>query len=975
MSNHLAPTDRPWLRRARSRAVRLSLVVAAAWVGALVAFPGATSAQVPAPAGALGGRVIDTLGTPIPGVVVHLAGTSHGGVTDGNGRYRIESIAAGSYVVNLRRLGFASDTFSVTIGASVVTAPDRSMRSAAAVLAGVVVKASPRLNETREAALARRDQADNFIVVQSGDEIRSLPNANAAEALARMPGISTERDEGEGKFVQIRGTEPRLSNVTINGAHVPGTEKSDRIPKLDDVPSDLLGALEVSETLRADMDADAIGGSVNLVTKLPEGAPRGYFAVQGGQQSQLNARQGQWSAMYGGRFGERQRLGALFGVTFDRNNRSIEDVEPAWSVDGARSFPVEWDQRDYIYGRTRGGGTGALDYRFDGGSSIGLRGLFSQFDNYGTRYRFDAAAGDDSSAAASGPSGIATGATFVRETSHRTPRERMYGLSLQGQTPTVPVSFTYGIDVAGTRQLSTNYRTNDFEYDGPGGNGLLLRYDGSDVQTPRYRFVSAADSAAALTASNYALAKYSLSDGLATGRDIGGRIDGTTRYSLGTAPSALQFGLKVRHETKSFVSNAASFSAVTPITMDKVLSSYSDPSFYTTIAPGFLMGPQASQGAIEAWENANPSAFKSTTNLSRNALGSYDGGETISAAYAMHTSDFGPMHVNVGLRAEVTNSRYTGHVASKPQGGAITVATTPGSQTYVDLFPSVQLKYALDERSDVRVAVTRGIARPNYIDLAPHLSGTTCTSCRNSFGNLSAGNPDLKPQRAWNFDLLGERYLTRAGLLSGGLFYKKIMGFVYDRDFVYDGPVSDFVGYLGTRPENGGDATLKGIEATYTQRLYMLPSYLAGFGVDINWTHTDSRAALLSDTASNAANLGKPVTRFAPLPRQAENIANVAGTYELGRVSARLAWQYQGQSIDSYGDGTPTPDGDTYFYPHAQIDASLVVTLTRDTQLQLQGLDLNNEVFGFFNGTPGHEYSIQREVYGRSFIVGVKYGF
>src|SRR5581483_9671414 len=163
----------------------------------------------------------------------------------------------------------------------------------------------------------KREQTDNFIVVQSGDEIRSLPNANAAEALARMPGVSTERDEGEGKFVQIRGTEPRLSNVTINGAHVPGTESGDRIPKLDDVPSDLLGAVEVSETLTADQDADAIGGSVNLVSKIPEDVPRGYFAIQGGMQSQLNAKQGQWSLMYGGRYGEQRKVGALLGVTFD----------------------------------------------------------------------------------------------------------------------------------------------------------------------------------------------------------------------------------------------------------------------------------------------------------------------------------------------------------------------------------------------------------------------------------------------------------------------------------------------------------------------------------------------------------------------------------------------------------------------------------------------------------------------------------
>ncbi len=177
------------------------------------------------------------------------------------------------------------------------------------MLAAILVRASPRLADTREAALAKQRSAGNIVTVMSGDEIRALPNANAAEAAARIPGVSTERDEGEGKFVQIRGTEPRLSNVTIDGVHIPGTQEGDRIVKLDDVPTDLLGAIEVAKTLTADMDADAIGGSVNLVTKTPQGSPRGYLAGQFGQSSLLDHTQGQGSATYGGRYGPEQDSG------------------------------------------------------------------------------------------------------------------------------------------------------------------------------------------------------------------------------------------------------------------------------------------------------------------------------------------------------------------------------------------------------------------------------------------------------------------------------------------------------------------------------------------------------------------------------------------------------------------------------------------------------------------------------------------
>jgi hypothetical protein len=158
------------------------------------------------------------------------------------------------------------------------------LRAIPVELKQVAVIASPRLNETPQPALDKKRKADNIVSVMSGEEIRALPNANAAEAAARIPGVSAERDEGEGKFVQIRGTEPRLSNVTVDGVHVPGTEKGDRIAKLDDVPTDLLGAIEVTKTLTADMEADAIGGSVKLMTKIPEGAPRGYLSGQVGSR-------------------------------------------------------------------------------------------------------------------------------------------------------------------------------------------------------------------------------------------------------------------------------------------------------------------------------------------------------------------------------------------------------------------------------------------------------------------------------------------------------------------------------------------------------------------------------------------------------------------------------------------------------------------------------------------------------------------
>jgi TonB-dependent receptor len=330
---------------------------------------------------------------------------------------------------------------------------------------------------------------------------------------------------------------------------------------------------------------------------------------------------------------------------------------------------------------------------------------------------------------------------------------------------------------------------------------------------------------------------------------------------------------------------------------------------------------------------------------------------------------------------EHTALTFSGNDASTPASapgkatGPQVVHRVTDTQDYTDLFPSAQVRYSVDDNSNVRLAVTRAIARANYSDLAPHVSGQICSTCALKFSNLSVGNPDLKPQHAWNLDLLGEHYVGASGVLSAGVFYKQITDFIYKRQFVYNGPATEFDGYYATAPANGGDGHLVGGEFDFSRRLDFLPGVPSGFGFDVNWTQVYSKAAIAKDTATTAATLGTPVVRFARLPRQSNSLGNFALTYDSPRVSGRAAWQYQGESITSYGDGTATPSGDNWFLPHSQLDASLTVELRSDVSLQLMGLNLNNAVFGFYNGNSQAQFSGQREYYGRSVIMSVKYGF
>jgi TonB-dependent receptor len=192
----------------------------------------------------------------------------------------------------------------------------------------VSVDAVRRGQETE--GIERTRTSENLVQVLSGDVITSLPNANVADALGRLPSVTLSRDEGEGVYVQVRGTEPRLTNVTINGITVPSPESGVRQVRLDALPADLVESVEINKTLAPNMDADGIGGSVNLKTNTAGDAPTFSLNGLGGHNTIIGGRYNdQFGATLGKRFGAARRLGTLFGFSYDYNGRGIDDIEPA----------------------------------------------------------------------------------------------------------------------------------------------------------------------------------------------------------------------------------------------------------------------------------------------------------------------------------------------------------------------------------------------------------------------------------------------------------------------------------------------------------------------------------------------------------------------------------------------------------------------------------------------------------------------
>jgi TonB-dependent receptor len=333
----------------------------------------------------------------------------------------------------------------------------------------------------------------------------------------------------------------------------------------------------------------------------------------------------------------------------------------------------------------------------------------------------------------------------------------------------------------------------------------------------------------------------------------------------------------------------------------------------------------------------------------------------VTAFYAKNTNRFGKVRLEEGVRVEHTSGTYNGF-AIQLDDDDNWLSTSPSNQTrtYTDVLPSVSLKYEIDPNTNLRAVYGWAIARPDYADLVPSLQIAETRQ------QVSAGNPNLKPTKGQSYDILFEHYLGAVGVISAGAFYKDL------KDPIYAGSVTTltsgpFAGFEQTQPVNGPKAKIYGAEATWQQRLGFLPGFLSGLGIMANYTYTDSKATFDPNTGR---------TGTAKLQRTTPNEFNLNLTYDKGRLSLRGAVTYNSATIWEYqytdgADGGPSgPNGDIFLYPHTQIDAQGSYTLANGLQFIVSGLNLSNQVFGFYAGS--EQLNIQREFYGRTVFFGLK---
>lgn len=790
----------------------------------------------------------------------------------------------------------------------------------------------------RKSIAIQRD-ANNIVSAVSADDIGQLPDKNAAEALARVPGVSVQRDQGEGRYVTIRGTGPDLNAVTINGAAVPSPEASRRAVSLDVLPAGLVGSLEVQKTLTPDQDANSLGGTVEVKTLTAFDVRPKLFSIyaDGSYDENSGKTSPSGGILWADRFVD-GTLGVAFGLSLERRKFGSDDVETGGAWTGGRLSG--WELRDYHPERTRDAAGLNIDYRPGPGRSLYLHTLVSRFSDDEIRDRLTI-----SNIAGGG----ATEGQSVTARGERRLRQRKYTREIDsavgGGEYTTP---EWKFEASGGWSRATEdtpEQLNDARFRGTSnfsGVGFV------DTVTPTLFGPDALGDPA-----SYALNAITFQQRASRDRITFARADLTRYFAWQGADAELKFGAKISRREKTNDTEQWAFNSNNP----------SSPNYWgpgSTSLAAYVRGPldfpwgTIGPGIDPELVRAKVAGLnrEAARNLAESVLADYRMNEDIDAGYLQLSTTHNGWNVLAGIRNERTDFRANGNQVS---GGAVT--PVEANHRYDNWLPSVQTRLDLNTDTALRAAWTNSLVRANFDQLAPAISFSSATEA-------TVGNPSLKPLQSSNFDLGVERQLGRDGVVSAYLFAKYIQDFSYATNLAGTGPWAGYTTVTGYA--NGDKARVYGIELAYYQALHSLPRPWNGLLVGFNATLLDARATISRYDKPSASTLSRDIA----LPYQSDRVCNLMLGYETEVVSTRLALNYKSPYLLSVGSDIMNATQDLHVDAQWQVDFSFKYQLAKSLQLVFEAVNLNNEHYYVYQGS--RPYNAQYEQYGRTYKLGLK---
>ena len=885
--------------------------------------------------GNIAGRVTDSQsGDFLPSANVLLLGTRTGTSTDLQGAYRISNVPPGSYKLQVRYIGYADFVTDVTVVSGRTVEVMVKLTPSYVNLEDVVVEG---LRQGQVKALAVQREAENIKNVVSREQMESFPDANVAEVVQRIPGVYIARSLGDGRYAMIRGTEPRLSSVTVNGEVLASTRNQERYSQLDIVGSNQMSFIEVNKAITPDMDANAVGGSVNIITKSAFDYPGMNLRILGGSgYSDLGGKPSyHGNFTFSTRLGEDKNFGISLTANYDQRERGTDNMEFTWGEKQDANKNVipfalgEVNFMDYVNKKTRYGLGGGIEYRFNDNHRIYANVLWNQFDDWQDRGRLRLRIDSGTYLNATGT--LTQNSRMATETRARLEQlfQNQYSFGGVSQFGSLNVNYHIAHTYGEENHLADIITSYDFYQ----RVNLSLDYGKQDF--PKYTITNTNIPAdARLDPTKWNLAGFDYRDMMSTTKYTVGRVNFELPYNLDEYPAKLKAGLKYTTTFKDRNDDRYSYSYLKSpnLTLANFISDRQRNDF---MQDNYVFGPQSDWSKIDAFVKANrkdATVLRETINWYDSEGATYKSDENILAYFLMTDINFGKASVLAGFRHEFTTTEYDGNRLVFDSGGNFSSLTpTKEKRDYNNLFPMVHFRYDLFEMTKVRASFTKSIARPNFFDLAPMFF----LEPRNS--RFRMGNPDLKPTESTNLDFMVEHYFSGIGMASASLFYKSLKGIIFEsRKITTSGA---YIGYEERKPVNGGDAELFGMEFSWQQELTFLPGFLSGFGIYFNYTHTWAEADLQG--------------RKGFLPGQSGDVGNVALAYEMGDFKARLAYAFQGKFLRLVGKNTLF---DVFVDSHGQLDFSASYNFWKNLELFVEVNNITNAPERQYLGVPWRVY-------------------
>jgi TonB-dependent receptor len=912
----------------------------------------------------------------------------------------------------LRRVLLASAASCVVAG------PVAAQTAAEAPAVEELVITGRPIAESQAAALQIQKESDSLVSVIAADAVGRLPDQNIAFAIGRLPGVAVQRDQGQARYVNLRGSKINWATVSFDGLSIVSPEGRDS--RFDNIPSALASQIVVTKAVTPDMPGETIAGNVDIRTRsafdrsglfMAGKAALGYVELGGGEEADA-------SLVVSNRFLD-DRLGVLaLGSFYHRNmvtdNWETDPYQTAGNGRDARPgnedrrWAREFENKPYRLTRQNIGGVFKVEYELDDNNKVDFSSIYTTYidEELRNNYIFRMDNGATTTAATACPAVVAPQTTsgFADICNGNTPQKgTVYGAQITSNFNSLEsAEYTWTNTISGEHLWSDwdvkwklNYTQAEDGFDAPGRSNFASPAAITDRPTVDYDFTDPNNNIVKLfrtvvtgTGATAVRSKgapvQSIDSFLAPAVNIsttdGGeptfaytaKFDVEREFEMFGSPFKLKFGgmfgsrTKKREETLYSATLAQITAAGQTFTYDQIrnLKPYQGE---------LQLGYDFNYFSKDAIDKRASDLLRAGVLIRQNTnAGFFRVQEEILAGYAMGTwtQDWG----NIVAGARIERVKNTG-TAFGGVGAANTLVTATNDQVLV--FPSAHINWDLNDEMKVRVGFTTGAARPDFDELRPNLVANDTTQ------SISGGNPDAKPERAMGVDAYYEWYMASGGFLSMGVYYKDIkdalfsQSGVFGRDTLNLGGV-DRSGYTLSTLRNGGKGHILGAEAAIAQSIEPFleessaPDWVKGFGVQANIT--------LNDSEFRVPRVGVVPERKIPVIGASDVAYNISIYYERYGISARLAYQYRtpwGQGVGEYqvrnGKTVPVGNGDVYWDSDEELDFSVRYRVNDNFELTFDAANLTDDRGRRYGETT--DFPIEWERFGRRFIAGVNFTF